>query len=347
MEWKEIQAHIFNQKYQLMTSRRKFIRNVSLAGAGGALITSMAKAGASQFASSVVPGNIVLSTWKHGLPANDKAMEILRQNGRPVEAAQQGVMVVESDPTNTSVGLSGFPDRDGHVTLDACLMDEEGNAGSVCFLEGIDHPISVARLVMDKTPHVMLSGEGALQFALENGFRPRKGLSQEAKKAYTEWLQTAHYKPVINIENHDTIGLILRDQHGNFSGACTTSGLAFKMHGRVGDSPIIGAGLFVDPEVGAATATGLGEAVIKICGSHLIVEMMRMGTSPQRACEEAVKRITIRQKNFRDMQVGFLAINKAGEVGAFALQPGFQYALATDGQNVLIDAPSLIQPEKK
>lgn len=331
-----------------MSSRRKFIKNVTIAGASGAWISSVARAGSVQTPQpAVTSGHIVLSTWNHGLAANDKAMELLKAKARPVEAAQQGVMVVESDPKNTSVGLSGYPDRDGIVTLDACLMDEFGNAGSVCFLEGIDHPVSVARLIMDKTPHVMLSGSGALQFAIQNGFKQKKGLSPDAKRAYTEWLKTSAYKPVINIENHDTIGLILRDEYGNFSGACTTSGLAFKMHGRVGDSPIIGAGLFVDPEVGAATATGLGEAVMKICGSHLIVEMMRMGQSPQRACEEAVKRISVKQKNFRDIQVGFLAINKAGETGAFAIQPGFQYALAMNGRNDLKDAPSLIPPEKK
>lgn len=331
-----------------MPSRRTFIKNISIAAASGSLIATSAKAVTEPADKpNVTTGNIVLSTWSHGIPANEKAMELLNAKARAVDAAQQGVMVVESDPKNTSVGLSGYPDRDGIVTLDACLMDESGNAGSVCFLEGIDHPISVARLVMDKTPHVMLSGSGALQFAIQNGFKQKKGLSPDAKRAYTEWLKTSAYKPVINIENHDTIGLILRDERGNFSGACTTSGLAFKMHGRVGDSPIIGAGLFVDSEVGAATATGLGEAVIKICGSHLIVELMRMGQSPQRACEEAVKRISVKQKNFKDMQVGFLAINKAGEIGAFAIQPGFQYALAMNGKNELKDAASLLAPGKQ
>ncbi|MBK6482975.1 MAG: N(4)-(beta-N-acetylglucosaminyl)-L-asparaginase [Chitinophagaceae bacterium] len=331
-----------------MPSRRTFIKNISIAATSGSLIATSAKAfTVPADKPNVTTGNIVLSTWSHGIPANEKAMELLNAKARAIDAAQQGVMVVEADPKNTSVGLSGYPDRDGIVTLDACLMDELGNAGSVCFLEGIDHPISVARLVMDKTPHVMLSGSGALQFAIQNGFKQKKGLSPDAKRAYTEWLKTSAYKPVINIENHDTIGLILRDERGNFSGACTTSGLAFKMHGRVGDSPIIGAGLFVDPEVGAATATGLGEAVIKICGSHLIVELMRMGQSPQRACEEAVKRISVKQKNFKDMQVGFLAINKAGEIGAFAIQPGFQYALAMNGKNELKDAASLLKAERK
>ncbi|MBA2407425.1 MAG: N(4)-(beta-N-acetylglucosaminyl)-L-asparaginase [Chitinophagales bacterium] len=326
-----------------MSSRRKFIRNVSLTAASAALIPSITKADKKRRVEQLLAeGGIVLSTWKHGLNANVKAVEILNNGGRPVDAAQQGVMVVESDPTNTSVGLAGYPDRDGHVTLDACLMDEFGNAGSVTFLEGIEHPVSVARLVMDKTPHVMLSGEGALQFALLNGFTQRKGLSPQAKQAYAEWLKTSSYKPTGEAKDHDTIGLILRDSRGNFSGACTTSGLAFKMHGRVGDSPIIGAGLFVDSEVGTATATGVGEAVIKICGSHLIVELMRLGISPQRACEEAVKRISIKQKNYKDIQVGFLALNKAGEVGAFSIQPGFQYALAKEGKNDLMDAASLL-----
>jgi N4-(beta-N-acetylglucosaminyl)-L-asparaginase len=335
-----------------MTSRRKFIRNISLAAASATLHTSITTAKEKEkTASRVSEGALVISTWPHGMPANEKAMEVLKKGGRALDAAEQGVMVVESDPSNTSVGLGGYPDRDGHVTLDACIMDETGDAGSVTFLEGIEHPVSVARLVMDKTPHVMLSGEGAQQFALQNGFKLKKGLTPEAKKAYEEWLKTSNYKPVVNVKDHDTIGLLVRDDHGNFSGACTTSGLAFKMHGRVGDSPIIGAGLYVDPQVGAATATGLGEAVIKICGSFLIVELMRMGMPPQRACEEAIKRISIRQKDFKEFQVGFLALNKAGETGAFSIQSGFQYALARDGKNELVDAPSLLSvsstPEKK
>lgn len=332
-----------------MTSRRKFIRNISLSAASGGLLASMVETKAAVKTPAGATGHIVLSTWKHGVAANEKAVEVLKGGGRAVDAAQQGVMVVESDPKNTSVGLSAYPDRDGHVTLDASIMNETGQAGSVTFLEGIDHPISVARLIMDTTPHVMLSGDGAQQFALQHGFKLRKGLSPQAKTAYEKWLKTSNYKPQVNIENHDTIGLILRDEHGNFSGACTTSGLAFKMHGRVGDSPIIGAGLYVDPQVGAAAATGLGELVMKMCGSFLIVELMRMGMTPQRACEEAIKRITMREKNFKDSQVGFIALNKAGDIGAFSILGGFQYALAKDGKNELYDSTSLLPapPEEK
>jgi N4-(beta-N-acetylglucosaminyl)-L-asparaginase len=268
-------------------------------------------------------------------------------------------MVTESE-LNCCVGLGANPDRDGLVTLDACIMDENANCGSVAFLERIKHPISVARRVMEKTPHVMLVGSGAQQFAVAEGFPLESGkLSDDAERAYKNWLQKSEYKPVINIErgkspqayavpnklangewNHDTIGMIGLDAAGKLAGSCTTSGLAYKMHGRVGDSPIIGAGLFVDDEVGAATATGLGESIIRICGSFLIVELMRQGRSPQEACEEAVRRLVAKNKNIKDIQAGFLAINKEGEVGAFAVHPGFNYALATESGNVLVDAGS-------
>ncbi|MCY7411189.1 MAG: N(4)-(beta-N-acetylglucosaminyl)-L-asparaginase, partial [Chitinophagales bacterium] len=320
-----------------MNSRRKFLRNISLAAAATWITTKFVKADSlgsenifnseKNLSSPASKGNIILSTWAAGVAANEKALSILNAGGKAVDAAEQGVMVTESDKTNTSVGLSGFPDRDGHVTLDACIMDEEGNAGAVTFLEGIEHPVSVARMVMEKTPHVILSGDGAQQFALENGFELHKGMTDVARKAWEDWQKTSNYKPVISKENHDTIGLIIKTAEGKLSGSCTTSGLAFKMHGRVGDSPIIGAGLFVDPEVGAATATGLGEAVIKICGAHTIVEMMRNGKTPQQACEAAMKRLVKLQKNYRDIQIGFLALNLIGEIGAFGLQPGFQYSL--------------------
>ncbi|MFM1932659.1 MAG: hypothetical protein RL226_1962, partial [Bacteroidota bacterium] len=222
------------------------------------------------------------------------------------------------------------------------IMDHTGNAGSVCFLQNILHPISVARKVMDDTPHVMLAGEGARQFALAQGFEEVDLLTPASRAAWEKWKEEAQYKPIINIENHDTIGLIAMDKSGNLSGSCTTSGLAYKMHGRVGDSPIIGAGLFVDNEVGAAVATGLGELVMKTLGSFLIVELMRQGASPQEACEEGIRRIVSRQ-DVKDMQVGYLAVSASGEVGAFAIHPGFNYSLHKDGKNVLIDAPSLLK----
>lgn len=279
----------------------------------------------------------VISTWRHGIPANVAAWQVIDQKGRAIDAVEQGVRVVESDPETLSVGYGGLPDREGKVTLDACIMDETGNAGAVCFLQHIENPISVARLVMDKTPHVMLAGDGALHFALEQGFIKKNLLTVKAKKAWEKWKLESKYEPIINIENHDTIGLLALDQHGNFSGACTTSGLAYKMHGRVGDSPIIGAGLYVDNEVGAATATGMGELMMKTLGSFLVVELMRQGANPQEACKEAVMRI-VEKLDYKNLQVGYLALDKKGNHGAYSLHKGFNYALMQKGENQLLDA---------
>ena len=309
-----------------MSNRRSFIKKTSI-GALGAIITpKLASSKIHKENSHSIKGlPIVISTWQHGIDA--------------VEAA---VCVTEADPECTSVGYGGWPDRDGNVTLDACIMDHTGNCGSVSFLQHIKHPISVARKVMDKTPHVMLSGEGALQFALKNGFHKEDLLTSKAREKWEEWLKDSKYKPIINIENHDTIGLLAIDKKKNISGACTTSGLAWKMHGRVGDSPIIGAGMFVDNEVGGCCATGVGEAVMKTLGSFLIVELMRQGASPQEACEEGISRI-IKNQNYKDMQIGYLAINKKGEHGAFAVQKGFNYALHQNGKNKMIDSLSFIK----
>jgi N4-(beta-N-acetylglucosaminyl)-L-asparaginase len=300
---------------------------------------------------------IVISTWNEGISANKAAWNILRNKGRALDAVEAGVKVTEASQ-NCCVGLGANPDRDGIVTLDACIMDEYGNCGSVGALERIKHPISVARRVMEKTPHVMLVGEGAQKFALAEGFplEPQL-LSEDAEKAYQEWLKKSEYKPIINIENkghgpfapsrfgngdwnHDTIGMVALDALGNLSGSCTTSGMGFKMRGRLGDSPIIGAGLYVDNEVGAATATGLGEEVIKVCGTHLVVELMRQGYKPEVACRKAVERIVHRNKEkAKNNQVGFIAINKKGEYGGFCLQKGFNYAVCYgDDTNFMVEA---------
>jgi N4-(beta-N-acetylglucosaminyl)-L-asparaginase len=225
-------------------------------------------------------------------------------------------------------------------------MDHNFNIGSVAFLEHIVHPVSVARAVMEKTPHAMLVGEGALQFALEQGFKKENLLTPESENEWKEWLKKSQYKPKVNIENHDTIGMIALDKHGNLSGACTTSGLAYKMHGRVGDSPIIGAGLYVDNEVGAATATGHGEEVIRIAGCHTVIELMRQGMPPEEACMRAVERImnTAKRRNkaLSELQIGFLAINRKGEHGAYSLQKGFSYAAYTPTiKNQLLDSKYL------
>ncbi|MBU3678353.1 MAG: N(4)-(beta-N-acetylglucosaminyl)-L-asparaginase [Candidatus Kapabacteria bacterium] len=271
---------------------------------------------------------LVISTWDHGIAANAAALKTLASGGSVVDAVEHGVMVTEADPTNLSVGLSGLPDRDGVVTLDACIMAGDGRAGSACFLQGIKHPISLARMVMDKTPHVMIVGAGAERFARENGMKQLPNdLSEAARKAWQQWVKEKNYKPVINIENHDTIGLLARDSRGRMAGACTTSGLAYKIHGRVGDSPIIGAGLFVDDEVGGATCTGLGESVIRTGASTVAVERMRYGATPQEACEEAIRRIVKKHANWKEFQVGILAVDNNGRHGAYALQKGFTYAL--------------------
>lgn len=315
-----------------MNSRRKFLKTTGI-------LSSAMLLNPLDLIAKDIPGNkdkitykpIVLSTWDFGLKANEEAWKILGKGGRALDAVEKGVRLVENDPNERSVGYGGRPDRDGRVTLDACIMDENYNIGSVACLENIKNPISVARMVMEKTPHVMLVGDGAFQFAVSQGFKKENLLTAESEKEWKEWLKDSKYKPIVNIENHDTIGMIALDAQGNLSGACTTSGMAFKMHGRVGDSPIIGAGLFVDNEVGAATATGHGEEVIRTVGTHLVVELMRQGRNPQQACKEAVERIVkiteIRNKNLKDIQIGFIAINKMGEYGSYCIQDGFNFAV--------------------
>ncbi len=269
---------------------------------------------------------MVIATWD--VPnATARAWEILSTNGNALDAVEQGVRVEEADESNQSVGKGGRPDRDGNVTLDACIMDKDGNCGSVVYLQHIVHAVSVARKVMEDTPHVILAGKGAEMFAYEKGFEKTDLLTEKSRKEWLEWKKTSHYQPVINIENHDTIGMLALDAKGNIAGACTTSGMAYKMDGRVGDSPIIGAGLYVDNEVGGATSTGLGEEVIRTVGSFLIVELMRQGKSPQEACEEGVRRIVSRNSAYRDFQVGFIAVNKRGETGGYCIQPGFSYRI--------------------
>lgn len=322
-----------------MHTRRNFLKNSAIVG--GLLGLPKILSCDTPTAQTKVGEPLVISTWNHGLPANEAAWQVIEKGGKAIDAVEAGVRVVESDPESTSVGYGGLPDRDGKVTLDACIMDETGNAGSVCFLQHIENPISVARKVMDDTPHVMLAGEGALKFALDNGFEKKNLLTADSEKAWREWLKTSEYKPIINVENHDTIGLLAMDKNGNLSGACTTSGLAYKMHGRVGDSPIIGAGLYVDNEVGAATATGMGELMMKTLGSFLVVELMRQGATAQEACQEAVMRI-VRKLDYKEMQVGYLAIDKAGNTGAYAIHPGFDYALMQGGKNDLIDATAYL-----
>ncbi len=276
---------------------------------------------------------LILSTWKHGLPANDAAWKSLQNGGNAMDAAEAGARVPEADPISTSVGFGGLPDEQGNVTLDACVMDSNGNAGSVAFLQNIKHPVSVARKVMEDTKHVMLVGEGARQFAVSQGFEEIDLLTDESKAAWEKWKEKR--RKMTPHETHDTIAVLVQDKNGDMTGACTTSGWAYKLHGRVGDSPIIGAGLFVDNEIGCAAATGLGEEVIKTTGSFLVVELMRQGYDPTAACEEALNRVIKRHNGNPDFQIAYIAIRKDGEIGSACINGSFEYALAKGGENKL------------
>ena len=285
---------------------------------------------------------IVLSTWDHGIPANNAAISIINKNGSSLEAVEAGVRITEADPLSQSVGLGGRPDKDGHVTLDACIMDSDGNAGSVAFLRDIKHPISVARKVMEQTDHVMLVGKGAKKFALEKGFKEENLLTEKSREEWLQWKKDNSIKDSWGPnDEHDTISTLARDNNGNLAGACTTSGLAYKLHGRVGDSPIIGAGMYVDNEIGAVGATGKGEEVIKTCGSFLVVELMRQGYSAMDACKEAVNRILRKQSGKSDFQIGYIALRKDGQVGFSAIHDGFQYALYKNNKNKLYDVKGI------
>lgn len=326
-----------------MVDRRKFVR-LSALGLTAAVVRP-AFAGETlennETVSSEFKGPVMISTWNHGLDANKAGWEVLKTGGSSLDAVEAGARVTESDVKNRSVGIGGMPDREGHVTLDACIMDWEANCGSVGFLEGIAHPISVARHIMEHTPHVMLVGAGAKQYALKNGFDTIKTPLPEVKAEWKKWKKEQEAmtkKPQINHENHDTIGLLAIDKDGRISGACTTSGWAYKLPGRLGDSPIIGAGLFIDQEVGGAVATGLGESIIRVAGAHTVVELMRHGRTPQEACKEAVDRLIRKHKDMTGLQCGFLAIDRFGNVGAYSVYNGFNYAYRDSNKEELIDS---------
>ncbi|TAJ60169.1 MAG: N(4)-(beta-N-acetylglucosaminyl)-L-asparaginase [Brevundimonas sp.] len=310
-------------------SRRSLLAAVPVATVAGAAAARDAAAPA-----------VMVSTWDFGAAANAAGMAARANGGSALDMVEAGGRVAEADETNSSVGYGGLPDRDGRVTLDACVMTWAGDIGAVCALEDVVHAVSVARRVMERTPHVMLVGEGARTFALEQGFEPQTLLTPRAEAAWREWLTTANYAPRPNSENsdwrsmpggpnnHDTIGLLAIGPDQRMAGACTTSGMAFKLRGRVGDSPIIGAGLYVDDEVGGATATGVGEDVVRVAGAHSVVEAMRHGLDPTAACRSVIERLArLRGTKVAGSQVALLALDKAGRAGAFALQPGFTFAV--------------------
>jgi N4-(beta-N-acetylglucosaminyl)-L-asparaginase len=341
-----------------MNSRRRFLSQ-SLIAAGAASLAGRVLAGAASPAAGSAAGAArVVSTWDFGVGANATAWPVLAGGGSALDAVEAGARWAEADLCNSTVGHCGYPDRDGVLALDASIMDGDGRCGAVAAIEDIEHPVSVARKVMEATPHVLLVGEGAQQFAIAQGFAKRPLLTDAARRAWQEWLRSSEYKPKVNAEragmpgkvpgnqqNHDTLGILAIDRAGRLAGACTTSGMAWKLHGRVGDSPIVGAGLYVDNEVGAATASGVGEEMIRNAASFLVVELMRQGHSPGDACREAIARVVRkRPEASRSLQVCFLAMNRSGEVGACALQKGFVYAVqdATPGpHDRLIDSAAM------
>ena len=316
-------------------NRRSFIKSTGIASLG--LSLKIDKTFSQSDNSSVDP--LVIATWDVK-KATQKAWEIISSNGNSLDAIEQGCMIEEANKDGQSVGIGGLPDREGNVTLDACIMDHYGNCGSVVYLKDIKHAISVARMVMEKTPHVMLAGDGAKKFAISMGFKKENLLTEKSKKDWIKWKENEEYNPIINIENHDTIGMLAIDKNKNISGGCTTSGLAYKMQGRVGDSPIIGSGLFIDNEVGGAVATGLGEEVLKTVGSFLVVELMRQGYSPEEACKIAIERIVKKPgSNYKNFQVGYIALNKKGETGSYSIQNGFSMTQYDKTGNVNYDSP--------
>jgi N4-(beta-N-acetylglucosaminyl)-L-asparaginase len=332
--------------------RRHFLKNATLTTAGLAvgstLISCAEDTKTDKSLSKTIPVAslpLVIATWN--VPnATAEAYKLLEHGGNALDAVEAGCKIEEADVNNQSVGKGGLPDREGNVTLDACIMDKNGNCGSVVYLQNITHAVTVARNVMDNTPHVMLAGKGAEQYAYELGLKKENLLTEASKKAWEQWKIESKYKPIINIENHDTIGMLAVDKNGDISGACTTSGLAYKMAGRVGDSPIIGAGLFVDNEIGAAVATGLGEEVVKTVGSFLVVELMRQGKSPQEACEEAIKRIVEKpNSDYKNFQVGYIAVNKQGETGSYAVHQWFSMTKFQDGKNENIQSEFIIKAQ--
>jgi N4-(beta-N-acetylglucosaminyl)-L-asparaginase len=316
--------------------RRQFIKNASLTGVGFALTSSVLScrdSGKEQLTQQDT--NSILNMDKSKFPkaictwdfskASAKAGEELSKGTNALDAAIAGVAVEEENVKNTTVGKGGAPDREGNVTLDACVMDSSGDCGAVLCVEHITNVAALAKKVMEDTPHVILAGKGAEEFAYANGFEKENLLTEASKNAWEKWKESPEYKPIINIENHDTIGMLCIDKDGDIAGACTTSGLSYKMKGRVGDSPIIGSGLFIDNEIGGAVATGMGEEVLKTVGSFLIVELMRNGMSPQEACEEAIRRIVSKNDRYKDFQIAYIAMDKLGNVGAYCIHEGFTY----------------------
>ena len=291
---------------------------------------------------------LFVATWKFGLPACQQSLATLNKTKSILDAIEMGIRVAEADTNVDSVGVGGAPNASGIVQLDACIMDGESHkAGSVAALENFPHPISVARRVMEKTKHVLLVGAGAAEFATEQGFETKDLLTETQKRKWQDWKAQqakSHGTKGGNATppNHDTIALVGMDANGHIAGGCSTSGLAYKLPGRVGDSPILGSGLYVDGEVGAAGATGIGENVMRHCGSFLIVEFMRSGMDPTAACRAAIERIAkTEKKKASELHINFLAIDKQGRWGSAGTDDGYEIAVVTP-ESARLEKPFLV-----
>jgi N4-(beta-N-acetylglucosaminyl)-L-asparaginase len=319
-------------------NRRNFIKAV--AGTAAISNVSFGEPGAEE------AGPVFLSTWVHGKPANDRAAEVFKSGASLLDALEKGINVPENDPLVTSVGYGGLPNAEGEVELDAALMDgTRHRAGAVASLRKIKNPISVARQVLEKTKHTTLAGQGAFQFALKMGFHSEQLLTPESLKKWLDWKANPNREifwldPTVN---HDTIGMVATDGKGHVVSGCSTSGLAWKIPGRVGDSPLVGCGVFADDSVGAASATGDGDLMANYCTSISIVHNMARGASPQEACEELLKHMTATDPQNKTRDACVIAINTRGEVGAASMRAGYRlkYALWRDGQSQLLDAVAL------
>ncbi len=299
-----------------------------------------------------IAGHLVLSTWHFGKTANRAAWEaLMRPGAQALDAVEAGCRAVEADPEVTSVGYGGIPDAAGDVTLDAVIMESPARCGGVAYLRGFPHPISVARRVMEKTPHVLLVGAGAEDFARREGFTPQELLTPAAKERWEQYRRDrGRGRPAEHgaserdsaTAGHDTVGVLVRSADGRLAGGCSTSGLAFKLPGRVGDSPIVGHGLYVDPDVGAAVGTGHGELISRVCGTFLIIEEMRRGTAPLAAIETTLQRIARACRPLPQQQAAFLAVTPDGRWAAGSLRPGFQAALRTDALDTLLPPQSVL-----
>jgi N4-(beta-N-acetylglucosaminyl)-L-asparaginase len=270
---------------------------------------------------------ILIATWSFGQEATQVALETIRSGGSTLDGIEQGIRRIEFLSSDGSVGLGGRPNAAGYTQLDACIMNgPDHGAGSVGGMEGIVHPITAARRVMDSSPHVMLVGEGARWFALEHGLESVDVSNLPALKQ--AWVKRER-DPAPTERGHDTITLLALDADGNLAGGCSTSGAGGKLPGRVGDSPILGAGLYLDNEVGAAGATGLGENVMRHCASAAIVELMRQGMHPQEACEQVLQRIARSDPKGYDLSISFIALDKQGRTGAATSDQTFPFAVTT------------------